>query len=1347
MAIVDKQIQASTILKDNNFFSEKIYWLNQLSGDLPETRFINDYVRSSSNLVKKQSLTFELSDKLSSKILSLSQKSYLSIYLILLSVFNIYLYKYTGNNDIIIGSPIYKWKGQEKLVNRIIPLRCNIENTLTFKEFLLKVKRVTVEAYCHQSYPIEELITTLNKSSVPVVLLENIHKLNYLEESDRDLIISFAIKENSITGKIDYNQLVFKYKTIDLIYKQYVSLIEILLKNIHVKISEISWIAKQEQQILLQDFNHNTKHYPVTFTLQQLFEKQVEKTPKNIAVVNRTQNLTYQQLNQKANQLARYLQNLGIEKGEFVAILKQRDADFLIAIVAILKAGGVYVPIDSTYPRERIKYMLADSEVKVVLTDSSSSDNLTDLATDCPHLKHLISLDGKLDLEDLERENLEASNRGIDPAYTIYTSGSTGLPKGAIIRHGGAINHIYAQFDALELTEDFVFLQSAPASSDISVWQFLAPILIGGRTVIVDSETICQPEKLFETIEREKITLIELVPLVLRSLLDYVSHLPSQTRCLPHLKWMMVTGESVSVDLVNEWLNYYPSIKVVNAYGPTEAADDITQAIADKPLPKNLRSVSIGKPLANLNIYILDRSLQLVPIGFPGEICVSGYGVGLGYWKNEASTNLNFIPNPFSENAKPLPGIDTDLIYRTGDLGRWLPDGNLEFLGRIDHQVKIRGFRIELGEIETVLKRHPAVREVVVVARDDLSQHKRLVAYLVPKHEDSELIPELRNLLKKSLPEQMMPSAFVLLESLPQTPSGKVDRKALPTPELETSQSNKTFVAPQTAIEKTLVKIWEPVLGVDRVGIHDNFFELGGDSILCIQVIAKAHQEGLNITPKQVFQQQTIAELAPVVSTTENISAEQGLVTGEVVLTPLQQEFLAQNLEQPHHWNEAVLLEIAEKLDPQLLERVLQELLLHHDALRLRFEKTKSGWKQIHTEPVEKISFSYLDLSTSPAEERRSIIEATADGLQTNFDLAQPPLLRIALFDIGTESRLLIVIHHLIVDSLSWRILIEDLQTAYGQLSKDKAIALSLKTTSFKQWLVQLQEYANSPSLQQELDYWLNESRQNISPIPVDDRGGANIEASVRTVSVKLDRTETQSLLKEIPAVYRTQIEDILLTALVKTFVLWTGKRSLLVNLESYGREEIFDNINLSRTVGLFSSIFPVHLELEENLQLGEALKAIKEQLRAIPNKGIGYGLLRYLHKDDRVTKSLSLLPAAEIVFNYLGQFDRTLSESDRWKLTTESTGKQSSPKNRRTHLLSFNSFVINGQLQLNCTYSDQIYHRTTIESLTQKFLEVLRSLISHCQSEDAGGVTPSDFNSIELSQDELDAALEMVEF
>ncbi|GAA6615702.1 non-ribosomal peptide synthetase [Scytonema sp. NUACC26] len=888
----------TTTLEPQELFSQKIYWLNQLSGELPETNLIQDYVRPLQYSEKNKSLNFELPNDLSQAIIKSTKGSYFLVYLMLLSAFKILLQKYTRNNDLIVGIPVYKKIDGINLdyLNdaKVIPLRTQLSHEMTFKNFLIQVKDTVIKAYSHQDYCFDELIKLLNlpqsQNRYPifdiVVLLENIHSKTELAKINNDITVSFIIENDAISGSIEYSDFIFHDENIKLMSHYYINVIESIISNIAIKISDVVFLKDSDKYKLLKQYNSNIQEYPITQTINDLFEEHVDKTPNNIAVVHGTNKLTYQELNEKANQLAVMLRKLGVTKGEFVGVFKDRDLNFLIAILAIYKAGGAYVPIDSTYPSNRIEYMLSNSKVRFLLTDFSLLNVLKDLIDNCSQLSSIICLDeviseniqlaqnqelaiyDKLVFSNLPKENLAQINDAIDPAYMLYTSGSTGLPKGAIVRHDGAVNHIYAQFDELELKEEFCFLQSAPSSTDISVWQFLAPLLIGGKTVIVDIETVAIPKQLFKVLKSEKITVVELVPALFGGLLEYTSGLPIYERELPCLKWMMVVGEPVSVSWVNRWLEIYPEIKIANAYGPTEAADDITQFIVDKPFSENQRTVPIGKPLANLNLYILDSEMKLLPIGAPGEICVSGIGVGDGYWKNEEKTNLSFVPNPFTETRNSLPGNRKDLIYKTGDLGRWLTDGNIEFLGRIDHQVKIRGFRVELGEIETFLGQHRAVREAVVVVREENPDDKRLVAYVVPSpefHQDdptsNELVQQLRDSLKEKLPGHMIPSAIVLLEALPLSPSGKVDRHALPVPNFK-NESEFGFVAPRTPAEEIVADIWSQILKQERIGIHDNFFDLGGHSLLATQAISRLREAfKIELPLRSLFEAPTVAQL------------------------------------------------------------------------------------------------------------------------------------------------------------------------------------------------------------------------------------------------------------------------------------------------------------------------------------------------------------------------------------------------------------------------------------------------------------------------------------------------------
>jgi non-ribosomal peptide synthase protein (TIGR01720 family) len=661
----------------------------------------------------------------------------------------------------------------------------------------------------------------------------------------------------------------------------------------------------------------------------------------------------------------------------------------------------------------------------------------------------------------------------------------------------------------------------------------------------------------------------------------------------------------------------------------------------------------------------------------------------------------------------------------------------LEYLGRLDQQVKLRGFRIELGEIESVLCRHPAVHQAVAVLASPSVRPPYLIAYVVSHSPTrNSLLPEqLRAYLQTQLPDYMIPTRIVLQDVLPLTPNGKIDRNRLAAIVPETTQVSHTPEAPRTPAEQLLHNIWQQILGMATIGIHDNFFELGGDSILGIQMIAKASQVGLHFSPKQVFQHQTIAALAAVANATPASIASQNLLTGAVPLTPIQYWFFEQNFTEMHHWNQAVLLEVKQPIHQYWLEQAVQELLKHHDSLRLRFYNSETGWQQEYAAAMSS-PFSWIDLSHLSEFHQTQSLETIAAALQTSLNLSTAPL-RIAFFAQGKHSgRLLLIVHHLLVDGISWRILLNDLQTLYQQLSHDEKMQLPPKTTAFRQWAEVLSSYVPSP---QELSYW--QSHHLDVPLPV-DLVGTNCVADMETVSVSLSVNDTQSLLQEVPSAYQTQINDVLLTALTQTFTVWTGDTALLLELEAHGREDLFAGIDLSRTVGWFTALFPVRLDLSNAETTAAALKAVKEQLRSIPNRGIGYGILRYLQNRDLHRGSQNTAISPQVRFNYLGQIDQVLAESSLFKLAPEAVKNLRSSQSQRGVLLEINAMIRGEQLRLDWSYSRAIHHRSTITALAEQYLAALRHLIQHCLSPDTGGYTPSDFPLMAIDQAELDELL-----
>ncbi len=622
--------------------------------------------------------------------------------------------------------------------------------------------------------------------------------------------------------------------------------------------SELKWVIDPSESItLLETWNNTEKGYDLQQTVHNRFETQVIRTPQAIAIVDDSCSLTYQEVNERANQLAHWLQAQAVKINDLVGLYAERSCDFLVGILGIMKAGGAYVALDPKYPQDRIEYMIQNSEVSVLVTQSHLVGRIAgtgdSLAVIC------LDTDQQI-LNQLSTHNLGLPVKPEGRAYMIYTSGSTGMPKGAIVRHNGALNHIEAERDVLKFPAAFNFLQTAPASSDISVWQYLGPVICGGKVVVLDDVT--QSEKLFTLVNRHQIQVVELVPVALQLLMEYVRTLPKAEQVFTELDWMMATGEAVSVDLVNDWLRLFPHIPVVNAYGPTEAADDVIQCAIHKPLPASQRSVPIGKPLANLGVYLVDDYLRLVPPGIPGEICIGGIGVGEGYWKNPEKTAASFVSNPFKEG---------DTLYRTGDLGRWLEDGSVEYLDRIDNQVKVRGFRIELGEVESALSSIAGVRENVVIIRDDLPGGTALAAYVVLSSdahaEASEGLsaPEIRAALRAKLPDFMVPAAVSVLESLPLTPAGKIDRKSLPRPDSIQTASGE-YTKPRNPTEQEIADVWQSLMNIEKISVKANFFELGGHSLIAVRIISRINKIfNTQLSVARLLTAQTIEQLALMV--------------------------------------------------------------------------------------------------------------------------------------------------------------------------------------------------------------------------------------------------------------------------------------------------------------------------------------------------------------------------------------------------------------------------------------------------------------------------------------------------
>ena len=1100
------------------------------------------------------------------------------------------------------------------------------------------------------------------------------------------------------------------------------TLLEGIVASPDERLGQLGILTEGERRKLLVTWNDTAFAHPTDRCVHEVFEAQAASTPDVIALSFEGRDLTYRELNERANCLAHALRKRGVCPDALVGVCMDRSLEMVVALYGVLKAGGAYLPLDPEYPLDRLTFMLEDSRPAVILTQ----DHLVGVLPE--HRAVVIRLDSEWDAIASEpTENLSRDGLRLDSlAYVIYTSGSTGRPKGAMNAHGGILNRLHWMQHAYGLTGVDRVLQKTPFSFDVSVWEFFWPLMFGARLVVARSGGHREPAYLVNTIATQGITTMHFVPSMLKVFLDE----PGLNRC-ESLVRVFASGEALPAALVDRFYACLPAARLHNLYGPTETAVDVTSF----DCAAGTARVPIGRPVHNTRIYLLDERLQPVPEGLRGELYIGGVQVGRGYLNRAELTTERFVRDPF--DAAPQARL-----YRTGDVARYLPSGDLDYLGRADFQVKVRGFRIELGEIEADLLGHSVVREAVVMTRDEGAGDKRLVAYLVCAEGPRPTAGELRSFLKEKLPDYMVPAAFVLLDSMPLTASGKLDRRALPPPEeAQRAAAGTAFTAPTTSVEGELARIWAAVLRLEKVGVHDNFFEIGGDSILSIQIVSRAQQAAIRVTPRQIFEHPTVAELAAVAGTRQLIAAEQGAVTGSVPLTPVERWWLEIPRADPHHWNQSVFLEIREAVDAEAMEKAVARLLDHHDALRLRIVSVGDAYRQRVAAPGAAAPFCRVDLSAVPVEARNAAIERAATEAQSSLDLAEGPIVRVVLFATGEgePTRLLVVAHHLGVDGVSWRIVLDDLWGAYAQAKRGLQMALPPKTTSFKRWAEKLAEHASSDAVGAEGDHWLRQPRSVAARLPVDLERGDNDEASARTVMVSLVADETEHLLREVPDAYRTQINDLLLTALAQAFASWTGAPGGLFDFEGHGREELFEDVDITRTVGWFTVVYPAAIELPPTGGAGEAIKSVKEQLRAVPNRGVGYGLLRYLREGDGVAEELRAMPQAEVSFNYLGQVDQALPEDAPFRWAQGPSGPLRSPRGRRRYLIDVNARIVQGRLHVWLGYSENRHHRETIEALAARFIEALRALVAHCLSPESRGHTPSDFQDANLSQDVID--------
>ncbi|XVQ85649.1 non-ribosomal peptide synthase/polyketide synthase [Microbispora siamensis] len=1258
-------------------------------------------------------------------VVELARRSGTTVFMVVQAALAALLSRLGAGTDIPLGTAV-AGRTDEALddlvgffVNTLV-LRTDVSGDPSFGELLGRVREADLAAFAHQEVPFERLVEMLApaRSLAHHPLFQVMLAFDNTAGADLDLggvratvsEVDTAVAKFDLTvhveethgpdglpagldGSIQYATDLFDRVTVESMVARLGRLLAAVVADPDVPVSAVEVLSPSERELLAETWNATSAAVGAA-TFPRLFAERVARAPEAVAVVFEDTELTYAELDRRSARLAGRLAGLGVGPERVVAVALPRSAELVVALLAVLRAGGAYVPVDPSYPADRIAYMLADSRPMLLITDDATGARLPE--ADVPRLV----------LDDLDERALpdgigEVGLRAEHPAYVIYTSGSTGRPKGVVVSHAGIASLAAAQQEAFEVGAGSRVLQFAALSFDAAAWELIMGVLSGATLVLAPAERLLPGEPLAALIAQRSITHVTLPPTALAVLPD---------DALPEGSTLVVAGEACPPELVGRWS---PGRRMVNAYGPTETTVCATMSgpLAGQVAPP------IGRPITNTRVFVLDARLRLVPPGVPGELYVSGAGLARGYLGRPGLTAERFVASPFA------PG---ERMYRTGDLARWTAGGQLEYLGRADQQVKLRGFRIELGEIESTLTELPHITRAVVLARDD-DGHRRLVAYLQPAGPgDQDLIETVREHLAARLPDYMVPAAFVVMAEIPLLPNGKIDTGALPAPGLPVPGAGR---APRTPREDLMCGLFADVLNLPAVGPDDDFFHIGGDSILSIQVVSRARKAGLLITARDVFQQRTPAALAESARALGGVPDDPDDGTGELPRTPIM-EWLRELGGPMDGFNQSMTVRVPAGLGERNLVRAVQALIDHHDALRMRLG---ADWAP---EVRPRGAVNAADLVRRVTARGRD--QEYAEAVRLELCPETGDVARFVWFDAGpgVPGRLLIVLHHLVVDGVSWRILLPDLAAAWAAVAAGRPPELEPAGTSLRTWSRHLR--ASVRRREVELPLW---RRVAATPDPL--LGARPLDpardtaATAREIRVSLPAELTAALLTRVPALVNATVNEVLLTALALALVRRRGPGPVLVDVEGHGRAEIADGVDVSRTAGWFTALFPVRLDAgSPGLSSGDLLKRVKEQVRACPDNGIGYGVLRYLggHAD--------LAVSPQVGFNYLGRFGSSEGEAADWSAADGAVPAPRDPAMPMTHAVEITAVTDDRPagpvLEATFTWPGDLLPERTVAALADAWTRALAELAAGAD-EETGGLTPSDLTLGSLSQEEID--------
>jgi amino acid adenylation domain-containing protein len=1305
------------------------YWKQQLADAPALLSLPTDRARPSVQTFTGEHPKCVIPLELTQKLTQLSQKQGVTLFMTLLAAFNTLLYRYTGQLDILVGSPIANRNHNEIegligfFVN-ILVLRTDLSENPSFTELLHRTREVSLAAYTHQDLPFEMLVkelqperdlsltplfqvmftlhntpgaalelTGLSVSSIPVEI----------KTAKYDLSLTLEHTNQGLSGVWEYNTDLFDRTTIEGMTGHFVTLLESIVAHPEQQISQLPLLREIEQKQLLIEWNNTQTDYPSDKCIHQLFEAQVERTPDAIAVGFEKQQLTYRDLNNRANQLAHYLRSLGVKADTLVGLCVERSLLMLVGILGILKAGGAYVPLDSEYPTERLSFMLEDSQVSVLLTQQQFVETLH--TTSLPkHQAQVVCLDTDWNtIAQNSESNPQQTTTPNNLAYVIYTSGSTGKPKGVLVNHCNVVRLFAATNDWYNFNAQDVWTLFHSYAFDFSVWEIWGALLYGGRLVIVPYFVTRSPESFYQLLVNEKVTVLNQTPSAFRQLIFAEESITTGVDL--KLRLVIFGGEALELKSLQPWFERHGDRvpQLVNMYGITETTVHVTYRPLSLADLNGVASV-IGRAIPDLKVYVLDQHLQPVPIGVRGEMYVGGAGVTRGYLNRDELTAQRFISSFFDDSK----------LYKTGDLARYLPNGELEYLGRIDHQVKIRGFRIELGEIEAALAQHPAIRENVVVVREDEPGDKRLVAYVVAKGESSLQVIELRQFLTERLPNYMVPNAIVVLESLPLTANGKVDRRALPKPDLNSQPLDK-YVAPRTPVEEILAQIWSQVLKVERVGINDNFFELGGHSLLATQLVSRIRSIFQTELPlRNLFAAPTVAEQAQLIGKIQQQNLE---LTSPPILPRAKEAESPLSYAQQRLWfldqlelnralyNIPLALRLEGNLNIAALEQSLQEIIARHEALRTNFISIDGQATQVIHQTTTETLLSVINLKhLSPKEQETTAEKLIQQQAIQPLDLASETLIKTTLILLSeTEQILLVLMHHIVSDGWSMGVFVQELNTLYKAYTQGQPSPLTPLMIQYADYAIWQRQWLQGEVLENQLKYWQQQlaNAPSFLPLPTDRPRPAvpSFTGAHQEIVFAKDLTEKLTQLSQEQGV---TLFMTLLAAFNTLLYRYTGQTEILVGSPIANR----NHREIEELIGFFVNTLVMRTELSGNPSFSELLIRVREMaLSAYAHQDLPFEMLVEALQPER---DLSHTPLFQVMF--------TLQNTP--VSTLELTGLSLSSIPVATQTAKFDLTLAlehtNQGLRGVWEYNTDLFDRTTIEGMTGHFVTLLESIVAH---------------------------------